>query len=409
MARDGGAQVITWLRGPRARVFVLTYLAYAFYYLSRKPFSVAKTTLGELGVSLRELSAIDTGYLAMYAVGQFAWGIATDRFGARRVLVFGMTAVALFTLLFGLSSNALWFAITFAALGLVQATGWSSTVRAMTPWFGSAERGRVMGPWSTCYQVGGLVATALAGWVLGHYGWRATFYVPAALTLGFALLLAIALPPPPVEAATPTASPTSPTHAVGPARSPWREPLLWTLGGSYFVLKLVRYTMLFWLPYFLTTRFAVPKDQAGNYSLAFEAGGIFGTYAIGAISDRVRRRGVLAMIMLVGLTITMQQLAAVDDLTLFTFGAAACGFFLFGPDALISGIAAQDIGGARGVGRAAGIINGIGALGGFCQGLVTVYVVEHWGWSALFTAFGGACAIATLLLIPYARRVRAVD
>lgn len=400
--------MIAWLRGPRARVFLLTYFAYAFYYLSRKPFSVVKTTLGELGTSLRELSWIDTGYLAMYAIGQLVWGIATDRFGARRVLVFGMVAVAACALLFGSASSALWFGIAFAAMGLVQATGWPGTVRAMTPWFGSAERGRVMGPWSTCYQLGGLVASALAGWLLGHFGWRATFFVPAAMTLGFAVLLALTLPDPP--AAESSAQPTTTiTPSALPTRSPWREPLLWTLGAAYFVLKLIRYTLLFWLPYFLTTRFSVPKEHAGNYALFFEAGGMFGTYAVGALSDRMRRRGVLAVVMLIGLTITMRQLASVDDLTVFTIGTAACGFFLFGPDALISGIAAQDIGGPGGVGRAAGIINGIGSLGGLCQGLVTVYVVERWGWSSLFSAFGGACAIATVLLIPYARRVRAVD
>ena len=46
--------------------------------------------------------------------------------------------------------------LAFAVNGLLQSTGWPGTVKAMTPWLAAAERGRVMGLWSTCYQVGGL-------------------------------------------------------------------------------------------------------------------------------------------------------------------------------------------------------------------------------------------------------------
>ncbi len=392
---------------PRWRVFALTYLAYATYYLTRKPFSVDKTTITEtLGVTMGELSAIDTAYLALYAVGQLVWGVVADRVGARRLIGGGMVLVSAFALLFGVSSTAVAFGLAFALLGLVQATGWPGTVRAMTPWFSTAERGRVMGPWSTCYQLGGLLATALASFVLVRLGWRATFFVPVALTLVVAAAVWLGLPEPPAERAAEPAS--GGTREAEPPPRLWSEPLLWTLGGAYFVLKLVRYTLLFWLPYVLTTRLGVDKGAAGNYSIAFEAGGILGAYAIGALSDRVSRRGLLALVMVAGLTLAMQQLSVSTTVEGFTFMVAVCGFFLFGPDALISGIAAQEIGGTRGVGRAAGIINGVGSVGGLCQGLVTVVVVERLGWSALFSGFVVACGVATLLLIPYARRRRAL-
>ena len=62
----------------RARAFLLTWVSYATYYFARKNFPVAKRTIElELGVSTAGLAAIDTGYLATYAVGQFAGGWAT--------------------------------------------------------------------------------------------------------------------------------------------------------------------------------------------------------------------------------------------------------------------------------------------------------------------------------------------
>ena len=47
------------------------------------------------------------------------------------------------------------------------------------------------------------------------------------------------------------------------------------------------------------------------------------------------------------------------------------GFLLFGPDALVSSVAAQDLGGAAASGTAAGFINGVGSVGAILQASVT--------------------------------------
>ena len=75
-------------------------------------------------------------------------------------------------------------------------------------------RGRVMGVWSTNYQVGGLAATAFATFLLVHHGWRAAFLVPAAwvAAVGLVILLFLVEKPadlglPPVDADAKTAPP----------------------------------------------------------------------------------------------------------------------------------------------------------------------------------------------------------
>lgn len=386
----------------RWRVFALTWLAYATYYLTRKSFSVDKTTLNEqLGLSLGQLSAIDTGYLAAYAIGQVLSGIVADRVGEKRLLLVGMTLVATSAIAFGASSTVVAFGLLFTIHGFAQSTGWPGTVRAMTPWFSPQERGRIMGPWTTCYQIGGLAATAMASWILVRYGWRATFFIPAVATLVVGALL-LFLPPPP---ARPPES-VAPTVTIPTQGSIYRQPLAWSLGATYFVCKLVRYAFLFWLPYYFGTRFHVAKDHAGYYSLAFEVGGILGSLAAGTISDRMKRRGLIAVVMLLGLSGSLYFAAEARSLIEFVVVVGACGFFLFGPDALVSAIAAQDLGGVDGVGRASGFINGVGSVGGLCQGFVTVVLVEAYGWRTLFFGFVVATLLAAVTCVPYALKKR---
>src|SRR5262245_49792420 len=105
-------------RRTQARVYALTWLSYASYYLTRKHFSVVKKDVElELGISRSALGWIDTGYLVAYAVGQFIFGRVSDRVGARMVLVLGMLATVACSWWFGLSSSAAMMALAFGING----------------------------------------------------------------------------------------------------------------------------------------------------------------------------------------------------------------------------------------------------------------------------------------------------
>jgi sugar phosphate permease len=81
---------------------------------------------------------------------------------------------------------------------------------------------------------------------------------------------------------------------------------------------------------------------------------------------------------------------------------AAIGFLLFGPDTLISGAAAQNLGGGRATASAAGIINGIGSMGAVCQGFLTATIAEAWGWDALFLVFVAVSVVSAAALLSLA-------
>ena len=111
--------------GKRRLALGLSWLAYFTYYLGRKGFSALKKPLErELGIPYDVLGLIDTALLAPYTVGQFGSGFAGDRFGARRLVGYGMLVSAVACVGFGLSGGALALGAWVFLNGLAQSTGW---------------------------------------------------------------------------------------------------------------------------------------------------------------------------------------------------------------------------------------------------------------------------------------------
>ncbi len=386
----------------KARVFALTWISYASFYLTRKNVSVVKASLEADGVSLGALASMDTAYLVLYAVGQIISGALGDRFGARRILALGMLASAACAVVFGSAESALVMAGAFGVQGLCQSTGWPNNIKAIAPFFQADERGKIMGLWCTCYQVGGIASTALAAMLLVRYGLSAAFYVPAAWVAVVGVAIALFLPT--GDDVDELDEPAGDGDGA-PMRALLRAPAVWAYGGCYFGLKLIRYSLLFWLPYYLATQLGYAEDEAGYLSTAFEGGGIAGAIATGFIADRffadARPRLLVPMIALLAIVLVAFGQLQHGPVTL-TFTIAMIGLLIVGPEALITAAVPQDLGGRDGVGSAAGLINGMGSVGAMLQGLVTVGISEAFGWDAVFTLFIVISVISACALLPLA-------
>ncbi|MEZ4221407.1 MAG: MFS transporter [Polyangiaceae bacterium] len=407
-------------RRERWTAWIVTWVAYATYYTGRKGFSVAKKTIHDgLGVSTQTLGAIDTAYLVAYSLGQFGSGYLGDRIGARRLISYGMLLSAATCVAFGASSTAALFFVAFLLNGFAQSTGWPGTTRAMAEWTTLDNRGTVMAFWATCYQVGGIVATALAAFLLGRLGWRYAFFGPAvllAVVAGGVYLLLSAGPARSHGDADESKRGTSSEQDAdadsrGARRTAQREilrhPLLWCYGASYFCIKFIRYALLFWLPFFLAQSRGFDAERAGYVSTAFEVGGIVGVVFLGIASDRLRHfsRSLLAggaLVALAGAVVLFTRMNA-TSIASNVVGLALIGAALFGPDALLSGAAAQDAGGKHAAAMATGFVNGMGSVGAALQGLLVPYLSNRYGWSSLFSVFVGLSLLSAVCLLPTLR------
>jgi sugar phosphate permease len=405
------------LSSGQRRIFCITWLTYAGFYLCRKNLGVVLPLLNNVsGLQSIDLANIVSGYSILYAVGQFSCGPLSDRIGAKRVVGVGLLLVVGCNILMGLHASLFWLLVFACLNGAGQSTGWSGLVKTMAIWFQGQDRGIVMGWWSTNYVLGGFLATAFATWalvqpwLLPQLGWRRGFLLPALLLLAITGLFLIGVK----ESPTPAALPPRLQHDSILSRAEisdrsalatlLRKPSVWLLSIAYFFLTLCRYALMFWLPLYMVRSLKYSLGASGYLSSLYELLGIVGAVLAGYISDRYSqsRRAPVSAIMLSGFAVVLLVVPAMTKSGILGTSVAisVAGIFSFGPDTLLSGAGAQDIGNLKATATAAGLVDGIGHLGAIFSPYVVVFVSEHYGWDCLFFCLAGSAFLAGALLIP---------
>jgi len=390
----------------RRRIFAVTWMAYAGFYLCRKNFSVCMPFLAEdLGLTKSDFAIILSLYSLMYALGQFYNGILSDRFGPRLIVGIGHVIALICSFVMGFGQvYALFFAM-YVLNGVGQSTGWSGTVKNMATWFRRRERGVVMGFWCTCYVIGGFIATNLATfaatnqWILPHLGWRRGFFAPAILLAIVTVVYAKFTRNKPSDVGLPDFPEDDPDAAGQEAAGFWpvfkyvfSKPVIWVTGSTYFLVKLTRYVFIFWLPMYMIESLGYGKAEAGYMSSVYELVGFTGVILAGLISDKVfnSRRFPIASLMLFGLAVACFIHPRLAAMGMFwnAVGIGLIGIMTFGPDAIMSGPTAQDLGSQRGAAMATGIINGMGSFGQILSPWLVAFVADsRFGWDGIFYVF----------------------
>ena len=138
-------------------------------------------------------------------------------------------------------------------------------------------------------------------------------------------------------------------------------------------------------------------SNAGYLSTVFDMAGFAGVLFAGYASDKLfkGKRSLLSAIMLslMALAFILMYVKGATDLMFFTISMGLAGFMLYGPDSLISGVGAIDVGTKRGALVAAGIINGTGSIG-------PIFQEEIIGW--LYTKYDQSIVPVLILLVSMA-------
>ena len=145
-----------------------------------------------------KLGEIDVAFLACYSMGMYVAGHLGDTLDLRLFLTSGMIGSGIFVVLFGMGYfwdiHVFWFYLLMQMIaGLFQATGWPSVVAVIGNWFGKRKRGLIMGVWNAHTSVGNISGSLLAASVLDS-GWGWSFILPGLLIILGGIIVFLFLP-----------------------------------------------------------------------------------------------------------------------------------------------------------------------------------------------------------------------
>ncbi|XP_065655778.1 glucose-6-phosphate exchanger SLC37A2 [Hydra vulgaris] len=373
----------------QALVIGITYLSYMSYHAAKRPFSVVKgelnpnctiTAINNTCTAWRPFSnptetqdlfgLLDCAFLLTYALAMFVSGYIAEHTNLRIYLSLGMFFTGIFTSLFGLGFflkiHSLYFFFLIQILtGITQSTGWPCVVEAVGLWFPEGKRGLIMGIWNTHISVGNIVGTALAAPFV-EYNWGLSFVVPGCLIAGIGILVFLFLVPDPREVNMTNLEDTvyseedmllekenfkagSNDHPIGIWKALWIPGVI-EYSMCLFFAKLVSYTFLFWLPFYIGSISiqgkVYSKSQAADYATLFDVGGAIGGVVAGALNDLSGRPGLVNFLFLVCAApcLLLLQIYGSTSLSTFIGYLMMTGFFVNGPYALITTAVSASLG-----------------------------------------------------------------
>ena len=397
------------ISGWRVEIFAFSWIAYAGFYLCRKNFSVVMPMLDhQAKIGNLSLANIISIYSLMYALGQPVFGMVSDRFGPRIVVVTGMFIAAASNAAMAFYTSPRGIFILMLLNGVGQSAGWPALVEMMANWFPKERRGIVMSWWTTNYVLGSFLATVFAAYVatatlpfLGRR-WQHAFWIPAIVLIVIGVLFFVFTKnsPEDVNLASADVLEESLIEEEAEAKSDSQRGAYWRVVCSPVVLiiacgclfaKITRYAFLFWLPLYMTEQLKYRPAEAGYTSGVFELAGFFGALIAGYMSDKLfqsRRFPVTAcMFWLLAAMCMLQPVLARNGYWLNVLGIALIGIANFGPDTLLQGAASQDAGAGLGTGVVSGFISGVGSIGQMISPYLVALVVAHYSWNSLFHLF----------------------
>ncbi|KAL6765554.1 glycerol-3-phosphate permease-like protein [Haematococcus lacustris] len=458
-----GRRSYNWYRGS---VLILTFLCYAGYHASRKPPSIVKSVLkgdasirgsrgrvllgsgpvieldlpanmlggwapfnGPNGQSM--LGEVDLAFLGAYAIGMFFAGHLGDRLDLRWFLSAGMLGSGVFVMFFGMGffwdvHSLGYYIIVSIIAGVFQSTGWPSVVSIVANWSGKGKRGLVMGIWNAHTSVGNILGTIVAAALLSS-GWGWSFVSLGMVMMGLSVLvfLFLVVSPSDVGVSGPDSRPGDEEMKLLPHVEAegihfidaWRIPGVPAYAFCLFFAKLIAYTFLYWLPYYIKStpiegRMLSPKE-AGDLSVLFDVGGVAGGVLAGHLSDK---SGASALVSVSFMLVAVPFLYMYRTFGHISFSANVSlmmlsGFCVNGPYALITTAVSADLGtheSLQGNGKAlatvSAIIDGMGSLGAALGPMLTGYISQHGSFDMVFTMLYMSALTAALLIIKLAAR-----
>jgi predicted MFS family arabinose efflux permease len=290
--RPRGAAGIVLALGPFA-------LGYFLSYTFRSVNAVAAPNLvRDVGVTAGELGLLTAAYLLAFALFQLPLGVLLDRHGPRIVQAALLVVAALGSFLFAAGTDALTLTLARGLIGLGFAGALMSGFKAVVEWL--PEDRRAFG--NACVMafgaLGVIAATVPAEVAIGMFGWRAVFVGLGVATLVTSALVMLLVPR---RARPPTPSSETVSGQFAAALRIYRSrtflilvPFVATTNGTGLAIQSL------WSGPWLRDVLGFDRDGVAAALLAMGVAFLVGTLLSGVVADRLARRGIHILTVMLG-------------------------------------------------------------------------------------------------------------
>ncbi|MDK9711359.1 MFS transporter [Acidaminobacter sp.] len=352
-------------------VWTILALTYIFVTFHRMATGVVKAELQEtFGIGAAQFATIGSMYFYAYFIMQIPSGILADKIGPRKTAMWFSILAAVGSVIFGLAPTLEMAYLGRFIVGIGVSVIFICLIKIQSRWFYSRNFALMIGFVGLAANTGALMAQTPLVYATGVLGWRTTFVALGIMMLFFAGLTKAFVKDDPTEMGLPgmdelegRPSAKSDVKVLPALKSVLSNPRTWTVSivniGMY-----VGYIVLlgqFGVPYLMES-YGLERVQAANMIIAAVAGSAVGAMVIGYVSDRIKRRKpvlvVLSVVSLIGwlLFVYVGIPVAILPVFLFLHGFAITNFTM-------TWTIANEVNDRRLSGIATGVVNCIGFAG----------------------------------------------
>jgi len=393
-----------------ARYLRLRRIAYALgtaafllaFFHRLAPGAIAADLRATFHASSTVLGFIAALYFYPYALMQLPSGVLADSIGPRRLFTAGCVGAGIGSLVFAVAPNVGWLLVGRALVGFGVAVAFVSVLKLIASWYNEREFATWVGVLMLIGNVGGVLATVPLAWLTQYVSWRQVFVVAGVVSLVLAICIWLWVRDDPHDAGLAEQASVPQAHGgwwdgvvrVATNRDTWPG-FFMHLGmiGSYLT-----FAGLWAVPY-LTDGLGLARPIATLHVTMMILGLAFGSFAVGTISDRVRRRLPLvrALALLYLASWLPWMLGWQLPLPLSLAASALMGIGISG--ASLAWALAKEVNAPALAGTATSVVNTAGFLGTALFQPMVGWVLDQTGTGSTFDRYRMAAALLAAIAL----------